>query len=179
MTLPLDPAPVQPSPLPLGVERRSQPLSKLEYWQNNSAKWHNKTMTQQTQRSPQRDSPVSKPSQRKSGPSYQSVQQISTELGLNRAEIRRIFAIPERTQARYDKTNPPLQPAIADRLERFQRLYQQAVDLFEDETEARNWLTQSTPPALEGQTPLAALATDAGSKKVEQILYRAEYGMFG
>ena len=83
-----------------------------------------------------------------------------------------------------------LQTAIADLPEAFpilktenadnvkQRIIQQAFDLFEDETETQRWL--STPKdGLDGQTPLEALATDAGSKKVEELLYRAEYGIFG
>ena len=48
----------------------------------------------------------------------------------------------------------------------------------EDESETQRWLT-SPQAALEGQTPLKALVTDAGAKKVEEILYRAEYGIFG
>ena len=59
-----------------------------------------------------------------------------------------------------------------------QRIMQQAFALFEDEAETQRWL--STPKdGLDGQTPLEALATDAGSKKVEELLYRAEYGIFG
>jgi len=113
------------------------------------------------------------------GATYSSVLLISNELGLHRADVRKIFAIPERTQIRYEKANTPLSPAQADRVERFNRIYKQAVELFEDSTEARNWLLESTPPALNGQTPLEALATDAGAKKVEEVLYRAEYGIFG
>jgi len=51
------------------------------------------------------------------------------------------------------------------------------LELFEDEAETQRWL--STPVTLGGQTPLSALSTDAGAKKVEEILYQAEYGMFG
>jgi putative toxin-antitoxin system antitoxin component (TIGR02293 family) len=66
----------------------------------------------------------------------------------------------------------------AEHLAWFNRISQQADDLFEDEAEATHWL--NTPKsALDGETPLSALATDAGAKKVEQMLYRAEYGMFG
>lgn len=76
------------------------------------------------------------------------------------------------------KENPVLKPAVVDRLERFKRILKQAVELFEDEEEALRWL--STPKsALDNETPLSVLATDAGAKQVEEILYRAEYGMFG
>jgi putative toxin-antitoxin system antitoxin component (TIGR02293 family) len=109
---------------------------------------------------------------------YQSVRDISTRFNLDRADVNNLFGIAERTQSRYKKENPVLKPDTADRLARFNRIFKQAVDLFEDEAEATHWL--NTPKsALDGDTPLSALATDAGAKKVEQMLYRAEYGMFG
>lgn|GEM_PF-1465230 len=109
---------------------------------------------------------------------YQSIKNASERFALGRADVKHLFGISESTQFRYEKQNPVLKPAIADRLERFNRICQQALELFEDETETQRWL--STPKvALEGQTPLSALSTDAGAKKVEEMLYRAEYGMFG
>ena len=57
-------------------------------------------------------------------------------------------------------------------------IFKQAVELFEDKDEATHWL--STPKSsLGGETPLNVLVTDEGKKKVKQMLYRAEYGMFG
>ncbi len=109
---------------------------------------------------------------------YQSIEQISKRFCLDRAAVKHLFGISESTQFRYERQNPVLKPAIADRLERFNRICQQALELFEDETETQRWL--STPKVtLGGQTPLSVLATDAGAKKVEEILYQAEYGMFG
>ncbi len=65
----------------------------------------------------------------------------------------------------------------SEHLARFNRIFKQAVNLFEDEAEATHWL--NTPKsALDGETPLSALATDIGLKKVEQMLCCAEYGMF-
>lgn len=68
--------------------------------------------------------------------------------------------------------------AIAEVLERFQRISQQAFDLFEDPEESRRWLT--TPKSvLGGKTPIECLETEAGARKVEALLYRAEYGIWG
>ena len=89
-----------------------------------------------------------------------------------------ILGISESTQSRYERTNPVLKSTIADRLERFERITQQALDLFEDKAETLRWLS-TAKESLGGQTPLEALATDSGSKKVEELLYRAEYGIFG
>jgi len=109
---------------------------------------------------------------------YEAIKQISNRFSLDKTDIKQLFGISESTQFRYEKQNAVLKPAIADRLERFNRIYQQALELFEDEYETQRWL--STPKAaLEGNSPLKALATDAGAKLVEEILYRAEYGIFG
>lgn len=109
---------------------------------------------------------------------YEEIKNISHRFSLDKAEIKQLFGISESTQFRYEKQNSVLKPALVDRLERFNRIYQQALELFEDEYETQRWL--STPKAaLEGNSPLKALATDAGAKLVEEILYRAEYGIFG
>lgn len=109
---------------------------------------------------------------------YESIKDISNRFSLDKGDVKQLFGISQSTQFRYEKQNPVLKPAVADRLERFHRIYRQAQELFEDESETQRWLTQPKA-ALEGQTPLKALATDAGAKKVEEILYRAEYGIFG
>ncbi|CAA9590348.1 hypothetical protein AVDCRST_MAG81-5060 [uncultured Synechococcales cyanobacterium] len=109
---------------------------------------------------------------------YEVVKDISNRYSLGKAGVKQLFGISEATQFRYEKQNSTLKPAISDRVERFNRIVNQAKELFEDEVETQRWL--STPKdALEGATPLKALATDAGAKKVEEILYRAEYGMYG
>ncbi|WP_009631549.1 type II RES/Xre toxin-antitoxin system antitoxin [Synechocystis sp. PCC 7509] len=109
---------------------------------------------------------------------YHSIKEIAKRFDLNKTDIRYLFGIPESTQFRYEKQNLVLKIAVVDRIERFNRIVKQALELFEDEGETKRWL--STPKtALSGETPLQALATDAGAKTVEEMLYRAEYGMFG
>ncbi len=109
---------------------------------------------------------------------YDLIKEIAKRFDLNKADIKHLFGISESTQFRYEKQNPVLKIAVVDRLERFNRIIKLALELFEDETETKRWL--STPKIdLSGETPLQALTTDAGAKKVEAMLYRAEYGMFG
>lgn len=109
---------------------------------------------------------------------YESIKEIARRFDLDKTDVKQLFGISESTQFRYEKQNPVLKNAVADRLDRFNRVTQQALELFEDEAETKRWL--STPKtALSGETPLVALATDTGAKKVEAMLYRAEYGMFG
>ena len=109
---------------------------------------------------------------------YDAILAIAQQFELNSTDIHQLFDISRRTQFRYEKKNLALKPGMIDRLQRLQRIYLQAVSLFEDETIALDWLT--TPKRNLGNlTPLSQLATDAGSKLVETILYRAEYGIFG
>lgn len=108
---------------------------------------------------------------------YQTVRDTASRYGLKRKEIRAILGISESTQFRYEKHNPALKPHQIDRWARFSRIAQQAFDLFEDHTESKRWL--STPKRdLEALTPIEALTTDAGSIKVEEMLYRATFGIF-
>jgi len=53
-----------------------------------------------------------------------------------------------------------------------------AIDLFEDQSVAITWL--STPKeSLNNETPFGTITTNLGAEKVRQMLYRAEYGIFG
>ena len=110
-------------------------------------------------------------------PSYEIVQKTSDSYAIDRASVRHILGISESTQFRYEKKKPVLKPNLADRWARFERVLRQAEELFEDKQETQRWL--STPKiALSGKTPLEALTTDSGSREVEQMLTRAEYGIF-
>ena len=95
---------------------------------------------------------------------YESIKDISNRFSLDKGDVKQLFGISQSTQFRYEKQNPVLKPAVADRLEWFHRIYRQAQELFEDESETQRWLTEPLV-ALEGQTPLKALATDAGAKR--------------
>ena len=108
---------------------------------------------------------------------YQTFRELADRYGLDREAIRNILDISESTQFRYEKNNPVLKTIHCDRAGRFSRIAKLASSLFEDETETKRWL--STPKQdLEGLTPIEALTTDAGSHSVEQMLYRAAYGIF-
>jgi putative toxin-antitoxin system antitoxin component (TIGR02293 family) len=109
---------------------------------------------------------------------YQDLDRVADSFGLDPTLRQQIFGISPRNQARLRKDNGILNPLVADRLNRFRRITQQAIDLFEDTDRAKQWL-QTPKNTLAGMTPLAALATDEGAKQVEGILYRTEYGIYG
>ncbi len=109
---------------------------------------------------------------------YNTLEQTAELFGLDSNLRQQIFGISPRNQARLRKDNAILNPLIVDRFNRFNRITQQAINLFEDTERAIQWL-QTPKNNLAGITPLAALSTDEGSKLVEEILYRTEYGIYG
>jgi putative toxin-antitoxin system antitoxin component (TIGR02293 family) len=109
---------------------------------------------------------------------YNTLEQTAELFGLDSNLRQQIFGISPRNQARLRKENAILNPLIVDRFNRFNRITQQAINLFEDTDRAIQWL-QTPKNNLAGITPLAALSTDEGAKQVEEILYRTEYGIYG
>jgi putative toxin-antitoxin system antitoxin component (TIGR02293 family) len=109
---------------------------------------------------------------------YNTLEQAAELFGLDSNLRQQIFGISPRNQARLRKDNAILNPLIVDRFNRFNRITQQAINLFEDTDRAIQWL-QTPKNNLAGITPLAALSTDEGAKQVEEILYRTEYGIYG
>ncbi len=64
-----------------------------------------------------------------------------------------------------------------NRLPRARRLFEHARAVFDDDEAAGHWL--STPnPALSGHAPLSLLATDAGARRVDDVLTRLEFGVY-
>jgi putative toxin-antitoxin system antitoxin component (TIGR02293 family) len=108
---------------------------------------------------------------------YASAEETFARYQIEQQEARSILGISESTQFRYRRTKAKLKATQRDRFLRFQRIVKQAQELFENEAETKRWLL--TPKQdLEGKTPLQLLVTDEGTKKVEEMLYRAEYGIF-
>lgn len=65
----------------------------------------------------------------------------------------------------------------SDRLLRTRRLFEHARTVFDDDADARAWL--STPnAALSGRAPLSLLDTDTDARLVEAVLTRLEHGVY-
>lgn len=90
-----------------------------------------------------------------------------------------IFAlvVPKRTLARRRAANEPLTVEETDKALRLERIAGQAERVFGEPEKAKRWLREPKR-ALKGETPLAYLASEAGARIVEEMLYRIEYGMF-
>jgi putative toxin-antitoxin system antitoxin component (TIGR02293 family) len=109
---------------------------------------------------------------------YNTIEETAERFQLDSNLRQQIFGISPRNQARLRKDNAILNPLVVDRFNRFNRITQQAINLFEDTDRALKWL-QTPKNSLAVITPLAAISTDEGAKQVEEILYRVEYGIYG
>ncbi len=107
---------------------------------------------------------------------YTTLERFQAKLALSTTEIARLLHIRMRTLSRR-KDEGRLRPDESDRLLRASRLFGHVLDLFEgDLDEAKRWFT-APQQALGGATPLSFARTDIGSREVENLVGRLEYGI--
>ncbi len=97
-------------------------------------------------------------------------------VGIGQAELARALDIPERTLARRKKEGV-LSRDESGKLVRLARVVERAVEVFEDQRAALDWL-KSPNAALGGTSPLSLLDTDLGCVAVLGALGRIEHGVF-
>jgi putative toxin-antitoxin system antitoxin component (TIGR02293 family) len=101
---------------------------------------------------------------------------LTVRLGLTKEDFSRKIGISAATLSRRKKTHAPLDPEHSDRLVRFQRLFDKAVELFDgDEDNARDWLN-SPARAFNFQKPIDVADTETGAREVENVIGRLDYG---
>ena len=90
-----------------------------------------------------------------------------------------IFAlvVPKRTLARRKAANELLTVEETDKALRLERIAVQAERVFGDADKAHRWLRKAKRE-LKGETPLAWLASEAGARVIEEMLFRIEHGIF-
>lgn len=93
------------------------------------------------------------------------MEELAPKLGISKATLHR-----RKAQGR-------LAPDESDRLVRFARLMGKAVEVLENEDNARRWLT-SAQFGLGGAVPLDYAETEIGAREVEDLLGRIEYGVY-
>ena len=112
-------------------------------------------------------------------PSARAKPAVLTDLSRHGYSEEEIFAlvVPKRTLARRKAANERLTVEETDKALRLARIAAQAERVFGEAEKAHRWLREPKR-ALQGETPVAYLATEAGARIVEEMLYRIEYGMF-
>lgn len=101
---------------------------------------------------------------------------LATALDISEAALSGIAGISATTLARR-KRSGQLSPDESEHVLRIAALLDRAAEVFDDLKVAREWLA-SPNPSLGGPTPLAYADTEIGSREVEQLLGRIEYGVY-
>ena len=86
------------------------------------------------------------------------------------------LVVPKRTLARRRSDEEPLTVEETDKALRLKRIAAQAERVFGDPAKAHRWL-RKPKRALNGETPVAFLASEEGARKVEEMLHRIDHGM--
>ncbi len=102
---------------------------------------------------------------------------LSTQMGLSRSVIARSLGISARTLTRRSHSRARLTAAESDRAVRMARILAQAREVFKTSEKAARWM-MTTNRAMDGDTPFERLDTDAGAQTVETILGRIAYGLY-
>jgi putative toxin-antitoxin system antitoxin component (TIGR02293 family) len=110
-----------------------------------------------------------------SGLPYGSLDALIARFGLARADVADATRIPLRTLARR-KQERKLRPDESDRLVRLARVAADAARVLGNEQKAGSWLRGSNV-ALGGERPIDLLRSDLGSRQVEDVLGRIEFGV--
>lgn len=124
----------------------------------------------------------------KSVSSLEDLEEIVTE-GLPktalRAAVRRVFLVARDAnrylyrivpEATYKRRTGRLRTSESERTERLARVIAAAESAWDDEDDAREWLTKPHPE-LGGRTPMECALTELGARQVESLIDRLQYGL--
>ena len=106
---------------------------------------------------------------------FTAVEELSQQLELSTQDLGDVLGIPRRTVARR-RAASLLSAAESDRLYRVAHIVALAQQVLGDMAKARAWL-RAANRALAGETPLALLDTDVGTRQVDDLLQRINYGI--
>lgn len=110
------------------------------------------------------------------GLSYVYVDALQDELDIGPKQTAEILQVSLRTLQRIQTTGKSLDVVQSGRLLRTAQITKRAKEVL-GETEAAPWLHQAQP-ALNNRIPLDLLETEPGSRAVEQLLGRIDYGVY-
>jgi len=106
-----------------------------------------------------------------------TLSRLSGSLGWTRAALIEQLGIAPRTAARRLTRREPLSTAESERVLRLARVLTRAIDVFESQDAAKQWL-QEPSTALGGRKPIDLLATDIGTEVVLNELGKIDHGFF-
>lgn len=107
---------------------------------------------------------------------FRAFQRLQAKLAVTEERLAELLGISRATLHRRKKS-ARLERAESDRVARYERLFAHALDVFEDEGAARDWLAA---PALAfgWESPLEYADTETGAQEVDRLLGRIAHGVF-
>jgi putative toxin-antitoxin system antitoxin component (TIGR02293 family) len=108
----------------------------------------------------------------------QALERLAKALRVKVLDLEHILPVSRRTLQRYEQQNVECLPKeLSDHMLQVAKVYARAVEVFEDEERALEWL-QAPIVALGGRIPISLLDTSTGVDLVLTELGRIEYGVF-
>ena len=105
-----------------------------------------------------------------------SFDKLKKKLGVSDNFLSQIVNIPKRTLTRR-KQQGRLNAQESEKVLRVARLYDRALEVFEDSAAAEKWLKEPAR-GLGDASPLYYAKTELGAREVERLLTRIEHGVF-
>ncbi len=105
-----------------------------------------------------------------------SFEKLRRKLDVSDNLLSQIIDIPKRTLTRR-KQQGRLNVVESEKVLRIARLYDKALEVFEDEEAAEKWLKEPAR-GLGGVVPLKYAKTELGAQEIEKLLIRIEHGVF-
>jgi putative toxin-antitoxin system antitoxin component (TIGR02293 family) len=102
---------------------------------------------------------------------------VAKLLALKEEELALLCGLSRSTFHRRRTDRKNLSPAETDALFRYSELFRHAVEVLEDEAEAREWM-RSPQYGLGGQIPLDLARTTPGFNEVQKLLTRLDHGVY-
>ena len=108
----------------------------------------------------------------------QALERLAKALRVKVLDLEHILPVSRRTLQRYEQQDVKCLPKeLSDHMLQVAKVYARAVEVFEDEQRALEWL-QAPIVALGGRIPMSLLDTSTGVDVVLTELGRIEYGIF-
>lgn len=104
-----------------------------------------------------------------------TVDLLKADLDMNDGQLAEALGTSTPTLQRMRKGGKTLDAVESDRFYRYARIFSLAVEVFEDEANAKSWLHRPQF-GLGGAVPLDLIKTEPGARTVENLLMRIEYG---
>ena len=102
---------------------------------------------------------------------------LARRLGVSEARLAEVAGIAPTTLTRRKRAGA-LTPDEGEHVLRLAALLDRAVQVFDDEADAADWL-RAPNLALGGVAPLALADTELGAREVDDLLGRLEHGVYG